>query len=1051
MTNPVDSPTAADAPATNEDDDVDDLYADLDEQVAAALAAAGESGGSNARDSDPATDGEGEVPDADAAAEANEAVDLGDETAGYSSSDEDSDDGLRIVLNEDAGAPFPPPPPPAGRGEWHVADDEEGEDSSSRVKDPSVNDGGWGKIGGLQSKGLLEKTTIPITEQGDRGRQHVFHSDFKFCLPRNSTIFDINIEAFQQKTWRQQGVDLTDYFNFGLDEEGWRKYWFSMKQLRHGARSLANEAPGCDQESYKLKSINVMPEVANYSGFEGRNGLAKPKGRAIHVEGSVCERVPSADMWRPIQRDSDVVIQVNMMLSPSNQSNSDDSSTLNHKRATTKKISIDHSGDRLLKDSSFVVDKVVGKEVHDGGSSDCTGSKLDRRGSSCARDQSSNPDYSDTLSEESKDDFYEYTKLKDEHVKSAFYHHSSKSDQEYSGFDNRSCTLSPVDDRNHKATKLLWRDEAPLAGRGKPSDFSLDFKSDQRLLEAAHNARKEQKRQCLDGGRHAVFDVQEKSVDSYPSRYGRKYDRKRSSSTSLRNYYHNAVHNQLCDKQDYSPRERVALRNDEHYFSKESNRHRRRSSWHEISEGDNVVESSSAKEWQQHRDHVYHSMLKAEISNDNDGRMHKERYYQEMKRVKNDHSVDDEFLHYTDYRYSKLQSLEVRGKYINKGRCAKRNDERLRHSDHLVLYPQTNDSLKSSERDWPAAGLTFMSSRNMCIDNNRIRNAKMVEYHCDGYHQKNKHHDSSFRIGNIPRSALYTDAVAETGRCILPVKRKINADLGSMNRKDLANLALPKGRRLMHDQSMVSDRKIYAVKLHKSTKENYTEVICSSNDMRNSNTVSNIFVERRHQLENADNIHLNDRKIKFKRRGNELMRVIEHDSKGCLSVDKGFHSSKRKDVHQNARKQNAGYHHSGNQNLDKSMCQTWKNEEDAEIEEGELVEQDHQDTISKSKLNKPRKVLLKSVIETSSVEQLQVINAMPKDAARNNGATRECDNRHILEVMEKMQKRRERFKEAITPQKEEDGDKKELSAVACSADDILNQRPARKRRWGGNG
>ncbi|CAD6203355.1 unnamed protein product [Miscanthus lutarioriparius] len=95
----------------NNVDDVEDLYADLDEQVAAA---AGESGGSNARDSDPVTDGEGEVPEPDA----NEAVDLGDGTEGYSSSDEESDDGLRIELNEDTSAPLPPPP--VGRGEGCV-------------------------------------------------------------------------------------------------------------------------------------------------------------------------------------------------------------------------------------------------------------------------------------------------------------------------------------------------------------------------------------------------------------------------------------------------------------------------------------------------------------------------------------------------------------------------------------------------------------------------------------------------------------------------------------------------------------------------------------------------------------------------------------------------------------------------------------------------------------------------------------------------------------------------------------------------------------------
>uniref|UniRef100_A0A0A9DZK3 Uncharacterized protein n=1 Tax=Arundo donax TaxID=35708 RepID=A0A0A9DZK3_ARUDO len=283
-------------------------------------------------------------------------------------------------------------------------------------------------------------------------------------------------------------------------------------------------------------------------------------------------------------------------------------------------------------------------------------------------------------------------------------------------------------------------------------------------------------------------------------------------------------------------------------------------------------------------------MLKAEISNDNDGRMHRERYCQETRRVRHDHSVDDEFRNCTGYKF--LPSPEVRGKYRNKGRFAKSNDDHLRHPDHLVLYPQANGSLKSSERDWPASGLAFMSSRNRCINNKSIRNAKIVQYHCDDYHQMNKHHHSSFRNGNIPRSALCTDAVVETGCCILPVKRKLHADLDSMNRKDLANLPLPRGRRLMHDQSMVNDRKIYAVKLHNSTKELDTQAFCNSNDMRKSNTVSNICVERRHELENADNIHLNDRKIKFKRRGNKLWRVVENDSKGHLSVDKDFHNSR---------------------------------------------------------------------------------------------------------------------------------------------------------------
>ncbi|KAJ1297440.1 hypothetical protein BS78_01G376400 [Paspalum vaginatum] len=1022
----------ATAAIDNNEEDVEDLYADLDEQVAAALAAAGESGGSNARDSDQATDGEGEVPETDA----NEAVDLGDGTAGYSSSDEESDDGLRIVLNEDAGAPLPPPP--VGRGEGCVADGDEGEDLDSCVKGSSVNDGGWATVGGVQCKGLLG--------QVNRGHQDVFQHDSNLSLPRNSTIFDMDIEVLQQKPWRQKGVDLTDYFNFSLDEEGWRKYWCSMNQLRFGSRPLANETSGLHQELYKLKSVKAMSMAANYSGFEGRNGPAKPKGRAIHVEGSLCERVPSVDLWRPIQRDSDV----KMTLSPSNLSTSDDSSKLNNKCVTTERMSDDHPGDKHLKGSSSVVDRVVDK-VHDGGSSDYTGNKLDKRDSSCARGQSSSPDYSDVLSDESEEEiyfkrvnrldpkeFFEDNKLQDEHVKADFYCHSSKSDRENSESYSRSYT--PSDDRNHKAAKHLWRGEAPFAGQGKSSNLFIEHRGNRDLLKSVHKARKEQK-----GRRHAIFVEKEKSTNSYPGGDDRKYKKRRSSS-SRRTNYHNAIGNQFCVKQGYSPPERIALKADEHFFSNEFKHwhyHRRFS--REISEGEDVKECfSSAKEWQQDRDRVYHTRLKDDMSDADDGRMYRERYCHEKRRARHDRSVDDEFPDYTDYGFCEWQSPEVRGRYRDKGIFVKSNDGYLRHANHLELYP----SLKNSERDWPAAGFPSISSRNRHIDNKSICNAKMLQYHYDVYHQKDKQHDLSFRIGNIPRSALCTDAVAETGR-ILPAKRKLHSDLGSMNQKDPVDLSLLKGRRLMHNQSVVSDRSNYAFKMYKSTEEIDIEATCSSSDMRNSNTVSNNCVGRRLELENADNIHLNNRKIKFERRGNELRRVTEKYQKGRrLPVDKDMHSSKHKHAHQNAWKQNMSYCHLGNQDLEKPALQNRLNEEDAEIEEGELIEQDHQDFISQSKL-KPRKVILKSVIKTSSPEQFQVNSTMSKNAVCPNGATRECDNKHILEAMEKMQKRRERFKEAIAPRKEDDN-KEELSTVSCGTDHIQNQRPARKRLWGGN-
>jgi pre-mRNA 3'-end-processing factor FIP1 len=126
MADPADAGTAT---AEAKDEDVDDLYADLDDQVTAALAAAGESGGSNAKDSD-------------AEADTNEAVDLGDGLAGYSSSsEEESEDDLHIVLNEDGCAP---PPPSVGRR--CEEESEEGEARGSLVKGLSGSDSGPRKV-----------------------------------------------------------------------------------------------------------------------------------------------------------------------------------------------------------------------------------------------------------------------------------------------------------------------------------------------------------------------------------------------------------------------------------------------------------------------------------------------------------------------------------------------------------------------------------------------------------------------------------------------------------------------------------------------------------------------------------------------------------------------------------------------------------------------------------------------------------------------------------------------------------------------------------------
>lgn len=42
------------------------------------------------------------------------------------------------------------------------------------------------------------------------------------------TILDVNIDTFEWKPWRYPGVDITDFFNFGFDEESWKSYCKSL-------------------------------------------------------------------------------------------------------------------------------------------------------------------------------------------------------------------------------------------------------------------------------------------------------------------------------------------------------------------------------------------------------------------------------------------------------------------------------------------------------------------------------------------------------------------------------------------------------------------------------------------------------------------------------------------------------------------------------------------------------------------------------------------------------------------------------------------------------
>lgn len=61
----------------------------------------------------------------------------------------------------------------------------------------------------------------------------LIHAGYVIMMPPGylhilRTIFEVDIDSFEEKPWKLPGVDVSDFFNFGLNEDSWREY---CKQL----------------------------------------------------------------------------------------------------------------------------------------------------------------------------------------------------------------------------------------------------------------------------------------------------------------------------------------------------------------------------------------------------------------------------------------------------------------------------------------------------------------------------------------------------------------------------------------------------------------------------------------------------------------------------------------------------------------------------------------------------------------------------------------------------------------------------------------------------
>lgn len=91
---------------------------------------------------------------------------------------------------------------------------------------------------------------------------------------------DYNLDSLEDKPWRKPGADITDYFNYGFNEDTWRAYCERQKRMRvheSGVGLAPMNAIGLPRAT-----TSITNENSKYSGnFTGPRKAGPPPGRRM--------------------------------------------------------------------------------------------------------------------------------------------------------------------------------------------------------------------------------------------------------------------------------------------------------------------------------------------------------------------------------------------------------------------------------------------------------------------------------------------------------------------------------------------------------------------------------------------------------------------------------------------------------------------------------------------------------------------------------------------------------------------------------------------------
>lgn len=99
-------------------------------------------------------------------------------------------------------------------------------------------------------------------------------------------VLEVDVESFEEKPWRKPGADLSDYFNYGFNEDTWKAYCEKQKRLRMGLEvsavgSVTSKITVQQGRTGNDKDLSSLPVHTSKAEFTAPVNIYKPSSSQV--------------------------------------------------------------------------------------------------------------------------------------------------------------------------------------------------------------------------------------------------------------------------------------------------------------------------------------------------------------------------------------------------------------------------------------------------------------------------------------------------------------------------------------------------------------------------------------------------------------------------------------------------------------------------------------------------------------------------------------------------------------------------------------------------